>query len=581
MAWISLLLCLLLLGSCNSGAPGTPPDAAPDPSGFESTSLPGVAALDNIKASSWLGGSTAPAALPLACDGASLYWDASGAGVTLEHAEAQGSLAFAVYRAAAPTGNTPRLRAAVSPGAWLLVADYANSRWKLLGQAGSSLYEADLGAPEAFTSPNDYCYIAVVQAPGSPPLHIADIACFSDFIEHPGGTYYYVSNSGSDNAEGSAAAPWLTLQHAADEAGPGSVVVVRAGEYTGFDVRTVANAAAPLVFQAEPGVVITSANPETGRDGINVENAAYVTIAGFTVSGIERAGIRVAVSDNVAVQDCRCLANGVWGIFTAFANFVTLERNVCVGSGEEHGIYTSNSGDYPTIRGNVLAGNSGCGLHMNGDISMGGDGIISNALIDGNVVFDNGVSGGSGINCDGVQDSRIVNNLLWNNHASGISLYQIDAGEPSSGNTIVNNTVVQPQDGRWCMNIADASINSTVINNIFFTYHSFRGSLRYDADCLTGLSSDYNVILDRVTTDDGDSVITLAAWQLASGHDTHSTVVPPDGFAALFPGNLLQLGLGSAAHDAGTAASAPGLDITGNPRPQGAGFDCGAWELAE
>jgi hypothetical protein len=42
--------------------------------------------------------------------------------------------------------------------------------------------------------------------------------------------------------------------------------------------------------------------------------------------------------------------------------------------------------------------------------------------ISGYVIYGNGEKGGSAINCDGVQDSLIRNNLLYGNHASGISL---------------------------------------------------------------------------------------------------------------------------------------------------------------
>lgn len=40
----------------------------------------------------------------------------------------------------------------------------------------------------------------------------------------------------------------------------------------------------------------------------------------------------------------------------------------------------------------------------------------------------------SGINGNGVDDSMIVNNLLYNNHASGISLYAIGGTHGSSNN---------------------------------------------------------------------------------------------------------------------------------------------------
>ena len=77
---------------------------------------------------------------------------------------------------------------------------------------------------------------------------------------------------------------------------------------------------------------------------------------------------------------------------------------------------------------------------MNGDINSGGDGIITGAVVEQNIIHDNGLGGGSAINADGVQDSLIENNVLYNNHGSGIALYRIDGGGGSSGNTVINNT---------------------------------------------------------------------------------------------------------------------------------------------
>ena len=79
---------------------------------------------------------------------------------------------------------------------------------------------------------------------------------------------------------------------------------------------------------------------------------------------------------------------------------------------------------------------------MNGDASQGGDGTISGALVEGNVIYGNGAGGGSGINMDGVIDSVVRNNLLYDNHASGISLYRIDGATGSTNNVVVNNTII-------------------------------------------------------------------------------------------------------------------------------------------
>ena len=68
---------------------------------------------------------------------------------------------------------------------------------------------------------------------------------------------YYVSNLGNDNGAGSSAAPWVTLQKAADTVVAGDTVIVRAGTYVGFDIRRDGTAASRITFSAEPGLIRT------------------------------------------------------------------------------------------------------------------------------------------------------------------------------------------------------------------------------------------------------------------------------------------------------------------------------------
>src|SRR5688500_1660733 len=73
---------------------------------------------------------------------------------------------------------------------------------------------------------------------------------------------YFVSwSAGNDDNAGTAAAPWRTLQHAANRVRAGDVITVRAGLYDGFQLTTDGTEAAPIRFLAEPGVTITRANP--------------------------------------------------------------------------------------------------------------------------------------------------------------------------------------------------------------------------------------------------------------------------------------------------------------------------------
>jgi parallel beta-helix repeat protein len=388
---------------------------------------------------------------------------------------------------------------------------------------------------------------------------------------------YYVKNGGNDGANGlSVATAWATLQHAADVVNPGDTVHVLNGNYQGFYLDRSGTSGQPITFLAESLAVSVTGDNGTTPDGINVEGAAYVVIDGFTVNNRTRAGIRTALSEFVTVRNCSCGGNGKWGIFSGFADDFTIENNVTYDSIDEHGIYVSNSGDRPIIRGNLVYDNHGNGIHMNGDESQGGDGTISDALVEANIIYGNGVGGGSGINMDGVSESVIRNNLLYDNHASGISLYRIDGATGAKDNLVINNTIINASNARWCINISNGSTGNTLRNNILYNYHSFRGVITIDSSSRPGFSSDYNSLMNRFSINGGSTVIGLSSWQ-ALGYDLHSFLATPtDHFVD--PDVDFHLLGSSPALDSGTATSAPSEDIDGDPRPSGAGYDIGAYE---
>jgi parallel beta-helix repeat protein len=259
--------------------------------------------------------------------------------------------------------------------------------------------------------------------------------------------------------------------------GAGVTVVVRAGKYAGFqlgwDFPQNGTAAQPIIFRADPGAVITSRNGETS-DRINLEGSSYVVIDGLTVDNasgnIDRACIRTVSGRNVIIRDNDVSNCGTWGIFTSHSDYVRIQDNKTSFNNSEdsdnHGIYVSNATVNPVIVGNQVRVNRGAGHHMNGDLSQGGNGLITGAGIERNVIHGNGVKGGSAINCDGVQRSLIRNNLLYGNHASGISLYRIGAAGGARNNVVVNNTIRMASDGRWAINIKNRSTGNTVSNNV-------------------------------------------------------------------------------------------------------------------
>ncbi len=390
----------------------------------------------------------------------------------------------------------------------------------------------------------------------------------------------FVSGDGSDtNGDGSEANPWKSLQHAADNVGPGDYVIVKPGKYWGFNMTTDGKPDARITFHALAGVEIDEAFPGQ-QDGINLEGADFVTIEGFYVHDMPRAGIRSVNNDGVIVRGNHSDHNTMWGILTGWSENVIVENNVASQSQVEHGIYISNSADGAIIRNNVVWGNNDSGIQFNVDRYLPGDGVHSNNLIEGNVIFENGKGGGAALNFDGVQDSVIQNNLLYNNHATGIVLYVGFAADSSTNNLVTNNTVVMAEDARWALLMTDGSSGNVVTNNILLNKNPNRGSMTVEHNSLPA-KSDNNIVQDLFQMDGVNG--NFAAWQAFSGGlDANSIVAdPPSELDSLFvnpAANDYHLKPGSAAIDVGDPTGAPATDIFGHARPTGAGVDIGAYE---
>ena len=334
-------------------------------------------------------------------------------------------------------------------------------------------------------------------------------------------TTYFVSNSGDDSNDGlTLANAFETLQYAADIVIAGDSVLVENGAYTGFALWNGGTSSEPIVFKASGNNVLINA-PCSTSDGINIENANYVTIDGFIVNDQPRNGIRLALANHCIVRNNSCDNNYERGIFTAFTDDFLIEYNVCTNSIDEHGIYVSNSSDRPIIRFNECFGNNNIGIHMNGDLSAGGDGIISDAQVYGNILHDNNLA--AGLNMDGVENPLIYNNLIYNNHnAQGIALFQQDGAIPSRGAKIYNNTIIVPDDGRWGILVNTGSnVGTEIFNNIIINLHSWRGCI--STESTDQFSSDYNILNDKLSNQGDGSTISFSEWQ-ALGLDQHSMI---------------------------------------------------------
>lgn len=399
---------------------------------------------------------------------------------------------------------------------------------------------------------------------------------------------YFVSPTGSDSNAGTAASPWLTLQHAVDSVKPGDHIEVGSGTYQGCRIGNSGTAAAPCVLEAAPGahVVINAPGAKNyhGSD-IEIENfsgkVSYWTLNGLEVENAPlNAGIDVRNTDHITIENSYSHNNQKWGLFLAFSDYPVITHNHFSYSKTQHGIYDSNSGDYATVTYNECDHNADAGIQFNGDVSNGGKGYMTGNVIAGNIVHDNGAGGGSALNFDGLENSKVVNNLLYNNHAGGIVLYAADASIGSQNNVVANNTIVMPTGSRWAINISNDSTGNQLNNNLIVQQNTLAGAIEIDGSSLPGFESDHNLFAGtaRFSADGGNTWLSLAQWQQQTGADRNSLTAATDQLFANLAANDYHLQAASPAVDHGGALNAPSDDLDGLSRPYGAGYDIGCYE---
>jgi parallel beta-helix repeat protein len=364
-------------------------------------------------------------------------------------------------------------------------------------------------------------------------------------------------------------------------------VLVFDGNYQAFQVTKSGTAAAPIVIMAQgSGATITSSG--SSGDGVLLSNVSYVTLQGFKIQNSTRRCISGSNSSptspmkGLIVRGNTCTNAGHEGIYLSEVSSSLVEGNTVTNPGQDgqdrgHGMYLANAGsDNTIIRGNTLTGmnaSDSAGLHMNGDLSVGGDGIISGVVIEGNTIY-NGRQ--NGISMDGVQNTTIQNNLIFGVSNNAVRGFLIDGAQGPANMRVINNTLIAGSG--WAVKFSDDRGGHVVFNNILLTGSSSSGSLSVGSSSVV---SDYNAVVNRFSRDDDSSVISLSSWQ-GGGDDTHSTVTTSTALFVNPSANNYHRKDGSPAADTGTATlgsiSAPATDIEGAGRPLGSAYDMGAYE---
>jgi parallel beta-helix repeat protein len=374
-----------------------------------------------------------------------------------------------------------------------------------------------------------------------------------------GGPNYYVSLNGDDGHAGTIDQPWRTLAHAITVMVAGDTVYLRAGTYTeGLDKGTQAipngtswtNA---VTFAAYPGESVTlrpgsgwvagavlnlTAGPDCGTGEIKYLIFDHLIIDGTglqnTVSGCG------TDSHHIRIQDGEITGATGSGLLH-FGHDSELIRTKVHHNGSnflDHGAYWCS--DNVLIKDNEIYNNSSFGiqLYATPGVNCGNNNVIIGNRIHNNV--------NAGVTLNNGTNVLFANNVIYG-HTTGDGWgIQIDRGADSA--KIYNNTFYNNLNGIQPWRVS----NTSVINNILH-------QSGFIDDQATGTTWNKNLctVANTGCTNIGNPMFTNG------------------------PGSIFSLQLGSPAINAGVTVTGVPTDAIGTSRPQGPGYDIGAYEYIE
>lgn len=266
----------------------------------------------------------------------------------------------------------------------------------------------------------------------------------------------YVAPSGSDLDSGSSSDPFRTIERAASVATPGTTVHVAPGTYR-ENVKTgihgTAGARIRYVSDAKWAAKVVGSG--TGAAWTNLGD--FTDIVGFDVSGSGNAGILNQGSHTLVggnhVHDLAisggCTGQGGAGIVNA--NYAGSDGDVIgnvvhdIGAPGKcngvQGIYSSNLRG--SIYNNIVYRASSFGIHLwhaANNVTVANNTVFSNgsAAMGGGIVIGTGDSPGGVV----LDNTKVVNNLVFNNLKSGITEFCYPGQECTGANNIIANNLV-------------------------------------------------------------------------------------------------------------------------------------------
>jgi hypothetical protein len=250
-------------------------------------------------------------------------------------------------------------------------------------------------------------------------------------------TSYYVSTTGHDSNPGTRAAPWRTIQHAADTARAGSIVNVERGVYEELvSINVSGNASDGFVtFRSYPGetaVLDAGHFTPSGRQGVlTIHNQSYVRIEGLEIRNFHTAEHQLSplgISVMGSGSHIELLKNNVHHIEQTFEG-----RDAPGSGGNGFGIAVYGTDAKTPITDLIIDGNEVHHLKTGSSESLVVNGNVKNFRITHNVVHDNNNIGIDVIGfertapdpaVDQARDGVVSNNLVYNITSRGNPAYR-------------------------------------------------------------------------------------------------------------------------------------------------------------
>ncbi len=445
------------------------------------------------------------------------------------------------------------------------------------------------------------------------------------------GNVYYVSPNGNNSNPGTRERPWATPGYGSRQLRPGDTLIILGGKYIlkryDDDIITPpsGNESSWIVIKGEDGSRPVLAGGENLLTAVNLSGTSYVRIENleithdYSVSGsllffrdgiqvlgspashivlkdlyihhIDEFGMNIQDVDDLQVINCRieyCGFGALGGPQGAHGGWKNVKIQNCRLSYSGHYYQGGDGSNRPYDRPDGFGIEPSAGPILIEDTIAEhnyGDGIDSkaeNTVIKKCIVANN--------SCDGVKlwgsGSRIENTLIYgrgdeNPETTPWAAIVIDQVEKANSTfEIVNVTVDDALGGNYLFYV-QYGVNVPVRVLLRNTIFSGRGpdSHIYIGNSVT-LSADHNLFYlpqsGGIIIEHGSKVYTQSnIGELGEGNIYGDPLFI---FPAWGKVGDYHLHTGSPAIDRGTANGAPSVDLDGKTRPQGNGFDIGAYE---